>query len=197
MSFSDIDSIILCAMIQNPNISLSQIGERVNLSHVSVRSRINKLKSQNIIERRVLLNPEVLDIEITFLHIKSKDEEKKENLMRIFAQCPRVFFLATMIDYYDINVGVVAEDRAILELLRSNSYCLLRFPGIMESEIKHLETLKKPSFLPILLPHCPADTSITPCNECCNECEKYRLRICVGCPKVKEYRGRLQINTNI
>lgn len=197
MSLTDTDSIILCCLVQNPEISLAEIGKRVDLSHVSVRSRINKMISQNVIEKRILINPKALDLEMTFLNIKSENEEKKENLMRTFEHCPRVFFLTSIIDEYDICVGMIAEDRAILELLRSNDYCLLRFPGITESEIKHQETLIKPLFLPILLPLCPADTSVAPCNETCINCEKYRQRICVGCPKVKEYRGRLQINMNI
>ena len=164
MSLSNIDSIILCCLIQNPQISLTEIGKRVNLSHVSVRSRINKMKSQNIIEKRVLVNPEILDLKMAYLHIKSKNEEEKENLLSIFEQCPRVFLLTTMIDYYDIYVGVVAEDRAILELLRSNDYCLLRFPGIIESEIRYQENLIKPLFLHILIPICPSNTSVAPCN---------------------------------
>ncbi|MFX0212428.1 MAG: Lrp/AsnC family transcriptional regulator [Candidatus Hodarchaeota archaeon] len=193
MSLTDKDAVILCHLIQNPEISLVEIGKRVELSHVSVRSRINKMKSQNIMEKRVLLNPEILDLKITFLFIKSENEEKKKNLLSTFKQCPRVFFLNTMIDYYDICVGVVAEDRAILELLRSNDYCLLRFPGIIESEIKYQENLLKPLFLPILLPLCNSNTSVAPCNETCNSCDKYRHHICVGCPNVKEYRGMLRI----
>ena len=195
MSLSNIDSIILCCLIQNPQISLTEIGKRVNLSHVSIRSRIIKMKSQNIMEKRVLVNPETLDLKMAYLHIKSKNEEEKENLLSIFEQCPRVFLLTTMIDYYDIYVGVVAEDRAILELLRSNDYCLLRFPGIIESEIRQQEYLIKPLFLPILIPICPSNTSVAPCNETCIKCEKHIHHICIGCPKVKEYRGRLKIDT--
>ena len=192
MSLTDIDSIILCCMVQNPQMSLAEIGEHVNLSHVSVRSRINKMKEQKILEKRVLINPGILDLEIAYVLIKSKDDEK-ENLLQFFEMCPRVFFLITIIGSYDIYVGVVAEDRAILELLRSHDYCLLRFPGILESEIRHQENLIKPSFLPIMLPICPVNTSIAPCNETCIECEKFSHRICVGCPQVKEYKGRLQI----
>jgi DNA-binding Lrp family transcriptional regulator len=193
MSLTDIDSIILCCLVQNPQMSLAEIGKRVNLSHVSVRSRINKMKEQNIMEKRVLINPEVLDFEIAYVLIKTANDKKKGDLLNFFEKCPRVFFLTTIIGHYDIYVGVVAEDRAILELLRSQDYCLLRFPGILESEIRHQENLIKPSFLPILLPICPSNTSIAPCNETCIDCEKYSHRICVGCPQVKEYKGRLQI----
>ena len=193
MSLTDIDSTIICCMVQNPKMSLAEIGERVGLSHVSVRSRINKMKEQNIMEKRVLVNPEVLDFEIAYIYIKTENDEKKENLLKLFESCPRVFFLTTIIGNYDIYLGVVAEDRAILELLRSRDYCLLRFSGILESEIRHQENLVKPSFLPILLPICPSKTSTAPCNETCVECEKFSHRICVGCPQVKEYKGQLQI----
>ena len=195
MSLTDIDSIILCCMIKNPQMSLAEIGEHVNLSHVSVRSRINKMKNQGILEKRVLINPENLNLEIANVSIKTENEEQKTNLLNLFEKCPRVFFLATIVSHYDIYIGIVAEDRAILELLRNKEYCLLRFSGILESEIRQQMRLVKPSFLPIMLPICPSNTSLTPCNETCIECEKYSHRICAGCPQVKEYKGRLQIKT--
>jgi DNA-binding Lrp family transcriptional regulator len=180
-------------MVQNPHMSLAEIGERVGLSHVSVRSRINKMKQKFILEKRVLINPETLNLEIAYLSIKTENEEKKANLVSLFEKCPRVFFLGTIIGHYDIYLGAVAEDRAILELLRSRDYCLLRFPGILESEIRQQANLIKPSFLPIPLPICPSNSSIAPCDEICVECEKFSHHICVGCPQVKEYKGRLQI----
>ena len=197
MSLTDIDSIILCCMVHNPQMSLAEIGARVKLSHVSVRSRINKMKKQDILEKRVLINPKILNLEIAYLFIKTENEEHKVNLLNLFEKCPRVFFLTTIVGHFDIYLGVVAEDRAILELLRSDDFCLLRFPGILESEIKHQDNLMKPTYLPIMLPLCPSNSSLAPCNETCIKCEKYTHRICVGCPQVKEYKGRLRIKASI
>lgn len=193
MLLSDKDKKILASLIHNPEQSLSNIGRIVGLSHVSVRSHVNKMKSQKILKIGGLVNPNTLGLEIVLLFVQLETEEKREIIIKRYKQCPRVFFVFSLIDSFEICVILYLEDRGLLELLRNNKSCLTDVPGVKNFRVVQTERWISPEFLPILLHFFPTSTSVTPCNLICQDCENYRFHTCVGCPAVKEYRGKLRI----
>lgn len=60
-NLDEIDQEILNMLSQNSRLSYVEIGKKVNLSRVAVKSRIDMMKSDGIIERySIIINPEKL-----------------------------------------------------------------------------------------------------------------------------------------
>ena len=79
LDLDDFDLKILAALQENADYSMSELGERVGLSHTPCWRRIKRLENGGYIRGRVtLLNAEKLDLGVTvhaYLIIKSHDEE--------------------------------------------------------------------------------------------------------------------------
>ena len=77
--FDDYDLKILRTMQENADYSMTELGEKVGLSHTPCWRRIKRLEAEGIIMRKVtLLDPQKLGLSVTvyaYITIKSHDED--------------------------------------------------------------------------------------------------------------------------
>ncbi|MFL0811495.1 MAG: Lrp/AsnC family transcriptional regulator [Agarilytica sp.] len=70
---------ILCALQENAELSMAELGEKVGLSHTPCWRRVKRLEEGGYIHKRVtLLNPEKLNLAVSvhaYITIKKHDEE--------------------------------------------------------------------------------------------------------------------------
>jgi len=184
----DVDRRIIAILQEDGRASLSDIGQRLGLSHVSVRRRIKNL-CEGLVRVSAGLNAEQLGLRIAIVSAEVETHELLRELIDIFAKCPRTVFVATTTGAYNLMTIMVAEDadtlNAILEV------CSVRNRrGIRRSETIVGEAPAVPRYLPIkIVPDRKAETA--PCGMKCGRCPRYRSRKCLACPATKHYRGPL------
>ena len=187
----DVDIHIMALLAENARISLSELGRKVGLSHVTVRERLLKLKEEQFIKPYIGVNPSKLNLEIVVVLIETENSEKKQEIVNTFKNCPRIIQLTSIIGEYDLMAIVYAENKQTLETILTS--CVIRtFPGIRRSNVLHVGTQLFPPFMPIRLQLTQTNKEVTPCNLNCKECEKFQKKHCLGCPATKYYDGKLK-----
>ncbi len=184
----ELDQQIISWLGRDARISLSEIGRKLNLSHVAIRNRINNLCEKNIIKTAVLVNTLELNIEVVHLLIQTDGAASTRELIKRFEDCPRIIQMSTVLGQFDLIATVFAEDKHQLEtLLRT---CILRIPhGIRNVNVLCIGRMVSPPYFPVnfKLKH----DNLTPCGLKCEECEEYKLEHCLGCPATSTYKGDL------
>lgn len=184
----EIDQQIISWLGKDARTSLSEIGRKLDLSHVAIRNRLVNLCENNIIKMGVLINILELNLEVVYLLIQTDGAASTRELINRFKDCPRIIQMSTVLGQFDLITTVFAEDKHQLEtILRT---CILRTPqGIRNVSVLSVGRLVSPPYFPInfKLKH----NSVTPCGLNCNECEEYELEHCLGCPATSAYKGSL------
>jgi DNA-binding Lrp family transcriptional regulator len=188
MSLDDIDKRIISLLQEDGRMSLSEIGQKLGLSHVSVRRRLKNL-CESLVNVSACLNAEQLSLRVAIVSAEVETNERLRELIEIFSKCPRVVFLTTTTGPYNVMMIVVAEDtdtlNAILEV------CSIRArKGIRRSEAIIGEVPTVPKCLPIKI-IANKEMEIAPCGINCVKCLRYKGQKCLGCPATKYYRGPL------
>ncbi|MEM3401747.1 MAG: AsnC family transcriptional regulator [Candidatus Hadarchaeales archaeon] len=184
----DIDKKIISFLQEDGRISLSEIGQKVGLSHVSVRKRLKNL-CESLVKVSAGLNAEQLALHIAIVNAEVETHERLQELIDIFSKCPRIVFVTTTTGAYNMMTIMVAEDadtlNAILEV------CSVRAQrGIRRSEAVIGEAPAVPRYLPIkIVPN--KEMEVAPCGINCGKCSRYKNQKCLGCPATKHYRGPL------
>jgi DNA-binding Lrp family transcriptional regulator len=187
-TLDDVDKKIISILQEDGRISLSEIGQRLGLSHVSVRKRLEKL-CKGLVKVSADLNAEQLDLRIAIVSAEVETHERLRELIDIFSKCPRTVFVTITTGAYNVMMTMVAEDadtlNAILEV------CSIRAQkGIRRSEAIIGEAPVVPKYLPIkIIPN--KEMKIAPCGIDCGKCLRYKNQKCLACPATKYYRGPL------
>lgn len=88
------DWLILKALQENAEFSMSEIGERVGLSHTPCWRRVKRLEEAGYIQKRVtLLNAKALDLGVSvhaYLTIKSHDESSLNAFEQAVGDIPEI-----------------------------------------------------------------------------------------------------------
>ncbi|MEM2127598.1 MAG: AsnC family transcriptional regulator, partial [Candidatus Bathyarchaeia archaeon] len=145
-----VDRGIYSILLEDGRTSLSSMGRRLGLSHVSIRNRLENLKKESVINVYAGINLEKLGFRIVIINCEIETHELLRHLIKIFSKCPRVIFMARTTGEYNLMMIMVAEDmntlNAIIEI------CSIRtFKGIRRSEVIIGETPELPKFIPIRL----------------------------------------------
>ncbi|MFX1519350.1 MAG: Lrp/AsnC family transcriptional regulator [Promethearchaeota archaeon] len=184
----EIDQQIIGWLGRDARISLSEIGRKLNLSHVAIRNRLVNLSKKNIIKTGVLVNILELNLEVVYLLIQTDGAASTRELINRFKNCPRIIQMSTVLGQFDLITTVFAEDKKQLEtILRT---CILRAPqGIRNVSVLSVGRLINPPYFPVnfKLKH----NDLTPCGLNCADCEEYELEHCLGCPATSAYKGSL------
>jgi DNA-binding Lrp family transcriptional regulator len=188
IGMDDVDKKIISFLQEDGRTSLSEIGRKLGLSHVSVRKRLKNL-CESLVNVSADLNAEQLDLRIAIVSAEVETHERLRELIDIFSKCPRTVFVTTTTGAYNVMTIMVAEDadtlNAILEV------CSIRAQkGIRRSEAVIGEAPVVPKYLPIkIVPN--KEMEIAPCGVNCGKCLRYKNQKCLGCPATKYYRGPL------
>ncbi len=180
----DKDKEILQLLQKDGRMSLSEIGEKIGMSHVAVRKRMKKLQEE-VLQINPALNFEKLGYRLTLISIEAKDDEVRNELIEIFRECPRTIFLLKITGEYNLLAIMLAENQNVQE--SQTGQCAIRtHPGIRRSEINIGEVPIKPKNIQYAPPLKNKKTA--PCGEICDQCQRYQEEKCLGCPSTKYYR---------
>lgn len=178
------DKRILQLLDKDGRISLTEIGEDLGISHVSVSKRLEKLKDK-LLQLKPALNFRELDYRIVLIFIETHDYETREEIIDKFSDCPRAILLMRITGEYNLLAMMLAESQDVIE--SEAGRCAIRCqPGIRKSEVITGEAPSKPTHIQYVPPD--SKMKIAPCGDNCDECMRYDEGKCLGCPATKYYK---------
>jgi Lrp/AsnC family leucine-responsive transcriptional regulator len=180
------DREILSLLEQYPEMSQSDMAEKLKISQPSISARIHKLKKKGALSHVVGMNLKKVDLYMAKVDVVANNTS---SILDIFKDCP--YFLNGLIVSGRNNLCLffVSEDISTLEAivdghLRSN-------PLVKSAELSIVITTMKDFVMPIKMNF---DFSSTPpCGNGCNckDCSHHISNRCLGCPVTNSYNGKI------
>ncbi|MFX1369424.1 MAG: Lrp/AsnC family transcriptional regulator [Promethearchaeota archaeon] len=186
----NIDKQLISILQRDGRVSLSEIGKELNMSHVAVSKRLDKLVNQKLVQVTAGVNAEELDIKLLFMGIETENMEVANRIKKKYQNCPRLLMLAPVTGRYNLFAVLAAEDTWSLESIIGT--CSMRTePGVRRSESWFGNAPVYPKYLPLELAPQDGSRTKTPCGRNCVACGRFVESKCVGCPPTDSYRGKL------
>lgn len=179
------DREILSLLEKYPEMSQSDMAEKLRISQPSVSARVHKLKQKGALSHVVGMNLKKVDLYMAKVDVTANNTS---SVLEIFKDCP--YFLNGLIvsGQHNLCLFFVGEDIATLEAivdghLRSN-------PLVKSADVSIVITTMKDLVMPVKMNF---DTSSTPpCGNCnCKECAHHISNRCLGCPVTNSYTGKI------
>ena len=125
----ELDRKILDLMTQNASYTNSELGERLGLSRVAIKNRMDALEERGIIEGyTVIVNPQKLGSAVScYYELEARPDALPEILRRLEA-CPTVTQIYRVTGECCLHIHAVAADQEELERLMNE--VLDRLPGV-------------------------------------------------------------------
>ncbi|HDM24251.1 hypothetical protein DRO02_05900 [archaeon] len=154
-------------------LSLTKLGEKVNLRHSSVRDRLNKLIKSGLIRVQANISLEKFNFCVALIEAEVLDLRSIRDLIEKLCNCPRVAFYFMEWNYSRFYLLVRARTPdAIKAFVEKN---LTRENGVSVKKITFGKILS-PEFLPVKIHE---SSKYTPE---CESCEmSVKLGVCEGC----------------
>lgn len=183
------DRKIISILQKNGKVTLSQIAEKIGMSAMGVKKRLDKLEKGKI-KLAPLINTEELGIITAIIAMEVESSEALRKIVEKFRDCPRIikFFVTT--GSYNLFALIYAEDYYSLESISLEKCSLRAQPGVRRYDIFPVQEMFYDGYLDIKVV-AEKDREEAPCGVICNDCYRYEARRCLGCPATKSYRGRL------
>jgi len=182
------DRKIISILQQNEKATLSQIAEKMGMSAMGVKKRLDKLEKGKL-KLAPLINAERLGIITAIIAMEVESSEALRRIIEKFMDCPRIikFFVTT--GSYNLFALIYAEDYHSLESITLEKCSLRSQPGIRRYDIFPVQEMFYDSYLDIKV-IAEKEREEAPCGVFCNDCYRYKAEKCLGCPATKFYRGR-------
>ncbi|RLF61087.1 MAG: Lrp/AsnC family transcriptional regulator [Thermoplasmata archaeon] len=184
------DCQIISILQENGRSTLSDIADKIGISPMGVKKRLDKLQKNRKIKIKALINAKRLKIITAIIAMELKDAETIEKIINKFRECPRIikFFITT--GSYNLFALIFAEDYHSLESVTLEKCSLRAQEGVRRFEIYPVQEIFYDSFMDInVIPL--KNEKIAPCGVHCGECKRYESYKCLGCPATIYYRGKL------
>ena len=124
----ELDRKILDLLTQNARYTYSELGERLGLSRVAIKNRMDALEERGIIEGyTVIVNPQKLGSAVSCYELEARPDALPEILRRLEA-CPTVTQIYRVTGECCLHIHAVAADQEELERLMNE--VLDRLPGV-------------------------------------------------------------------
>ena len=125
----ELDRKILDLLTQNARYTYSELGERLGLSRVAIKNRMDALEERGIIEGyTVIVNPQKLGSAVScYYELEARPDALPEILRRLEA-CPTVTQIYRVTGECCLHIHAVAADQEELERLMNEA--LDRLPGV-------------------------------------------------------------------
>ena len=125
------DRKILDLLTQNARYTYSELGERLGLSRVAIKNRMDALEQRGVIEGyTVIVNPQRLGSAISSYYEMETRPDTFDQVVRLLNDCPTVTQIYRVTGHCRLHVHAVAADQDEMERLMSD--VLDRLPGIVE-----------------------------------------------------------------
>lgn len=110
MTKANIDKIdieIIRCLQQDARIAVATIAEQIHVAESTVRHRLNRLVSQEIIELSVWLSPEKIGHEVWVMIDLAVDMRKIDEIAAQLAESPQVYYIGIATGAYDVHAAAV------------------------------------------------------------------------------------------
>ncbi|MHA1273599.1 MAG: AsnC family transcriptional regulator [Promethearchaeota archaeon] len=178
---------ILDTLTKDGRTSYSKIARHLGLTHVSIKKRIENLINKNIIKVRAEFNFSKFNMKLGLLLLELEYQEI-DKILSIYDKCPRVLYSFNIMGKYNLAVLFYGEDQHTFETIL-NSCMLYNLKGIRKSNLLLIGNVNKPLFFPLKHNTFYINSENAPCGICCKDCEKFKIKQCIGCPASKHYIG--------
>jgi DNA-binding Lrp family transcriptional regulator len=186
----NVDKRLVSLLQEDGRKSLSEIGKKLEMSHVAVSKRLDKLVKEDKVQVTAGVNAEELDVKLLFMGLEVDNIEVAERIREKYQHCPRLLMLAPVTGSYNLMAVMAAEDTWSLQSIVGT--CSMRTEqGVRRSESWFGNAPIVPTFLQLDLAPDTANGSKSPCKVDCASCKRYIDEKCVGCPPTSVYRGKL------
>jgi len=169
-----VDWKIIAELQKDGRVSLVELGRRIGLKHPSVRARLAKLTSSNVIKVQANLNLRKLGYNVAFVNAEVEDISSLTREVAKLSRCPKVVFVAVKSGDYNLMFLVAYRDVRELEVFIEKR--IRKLPKLKRFSVE-LDVVIKPEFIPCDI------GAVDP--ECIKECETCELRqgviSCPGC----------------
>jgi len=184
------DRVIISLLQENGRAKLSEIAEKLGITVMGAKKRLEKLYKTEVIKSKALINTKKLGIRTAIILMELKDAEALEKIIQKFKNCPRIikFFVTT--GGFNLFAIVFAEDYHSLESISLEKCSLRSQEGVRRFEFYPIQEIYYDPFLDIKVTP-DKSRSIAPCGVDCGTCKRYKDYRCMGCPATKFYRGKL------
>jgi DNA-binding Lrp family transcriptional regulator len=183
-----VDRIIISELQKDGRTPLVDIAKKVGISHVAVRKRLIRLKEQKKINISVGINAETLDSKIAVITAEVSNYPRLQELIGLFQGCPRVILLSAL-TASNLMAVIFGENMSTLESVIG--VCSIRVQkGVRRSDVQIGELPAYPKYIPVRISSNKA-AKVAPCKVSCSECERFKGKMCFGCPATRFYNGPL------
>jgi Lrp/AsnC family leucine-responsive transcriptional regulator len=184
LKLDDTDRRILSLLVENAELSQSEIARFLKISQPAVATRLRKLRNRGIITHQVGIN--LGKTKLGFAKIDLSTNNSGE-ILKLFGKCP--LFLNGFITSgkHNLCLFLVSEDLASLDAcmdshIRSN-------PNVSDVEFSVVLSSARDFVSPLKM--ITEKTEASPCGGQCNKCSYYKSERCLGCPNTIYYKGAL------
>ncbi len=152
MKLDEIDLKILRILQQNSDIAISEIGEKVGLSHTPCWRRIKKMQESGVIMRnRSVLDAEKVQLDVSifvFVKLNVHSAEALESFEKATTTVPEILQCYTMSGEFDYLLRVVVSSVRDYEKAVKGKLVKLPYVGTMNSHFA-LNEVKNTTELPL------------------------------------------------
>lgn len=123
---------ILRVLQKEPNLTITEIGDRVSLSHTPCWRRIKTMESNNVIVRKaILLNPDLFNLKVSvfsFIKLTHHHESDLIDFEESVGHIPEIMQCYSMTGEYDYLLRIVTRSVAHYETIVKKR--LLHLPSV-------------------------------------------------------------------
>ncbi len=180
----DMDKKILLLLLQNPEISQTELAKQLGVSQPAVSARIRRLKEKGESVHLIGVDVKKAQLFLAKIDISTADPE---HLIKFFEKCPLYLNCFLTSGKYNLLVFLIGENmRSIMSCVDSH---LRKNPLIKEIEFNIIVTPIREFIIPIkpIL----EKKEINPCEIDCSNCTLFINNRCLGCPASIQYKGTL------
>lgn len=169
----EIDIGIIRELQLDGRIKLTDLAEKMNLTHPSIYERLKKLIDKEIIKVQANINIAKLKLKAALIQLKMDSVSKLGEMLKKCGSCTKLVLLGMSSGEYNVFIILIGSGFNELKTLIERNFTM---PEIGDIKVSYGEILY-PTFFPINI-GTDCDRIL---NEICSKCAFYKLKICKGC----------------
>ena len=110
-----LDRRLIALLQEDGRLTLTELGRRLGVSHVSAGKRLRRLVEGGFIKIGAQLGLGAFKLRMVAALLEVEGAKQLNEVCRMFSNCPRVVFLSTILGGLNLLALLVAEDDSVLE----------------------------------------------------------------------------------
>ncbi len=181
--FDETDKRIISLLMENSDMSQSEIASHLKLSQPAIYTRIRQLKNREMINSLVGVNLKKTNLHIAKIEITAKDPWK---IVEFFKNCPMCVNGFITSGKHNLCLFFVSEKLQAIDCCANHN--LRKNPNVVDVEFNVVVTPVKDLVVPLKMYYKRKEKA--PCGKVCPEQPCYPIEKCLGCPATVFYKGK-------